>query len=107
MQYCGYRKRFPVRGLITAAAFLTAADLLLTYIGLELGYLAELNPLMHRVFTSEKLLCALPVFLLLCFTLLYHYAEKVSWAGGAIAAVVVLKAAIIIRHLAILAAARG
>jgi hypothetical protein len=94
--------RFRVKGLITAVALATAADIALTYIGLRHGYLIELNPLMDYVLKSGQLRIVLTLYLALLFALLYRYAEMVRWLGSAMFAVLVLKAAILFQHLAIL-----
>jgi hypothetical protein len=95
--------QFNVRRLITAVLLLTVADIVLTLTGLHHGYLAELNPLMRFVLESPVYLkYVLPCYLLLCFAVLYYHAEAVRWLGPAVAALALLKIAVLLKHLAII-----
>lgn len=95
-------KRSRVKALIIAVAVMTAVDILLTAIGLRHAYLAELNPLMLYIFQSGPVIYLLPLALLLCFAILYHYSEAVRWLGGVMIVLAALKALILVQHAIIL-----
>jgi hypothetical protein len=91
-----------VRKLITLVALLTVLDILFTYCGMQRGYLVELNPLMKILLESNCWLLLLPLYFALHFGLLYRFAGRVTWLGGAMLALMVIKIAVLVQHLSIL-----
>ena len=92
-----------VRKLIAVVALLTVLDILLTVCGMQCGYLEELNPLMKILLESNCWLLLLPLYFTLLFGLLYRFAGRVTWLGGASARVSWrLKPAVLVQHLSIL-----
>lgn len=101
------RKQSRIKMLIMAVVVMTAADILLTAVGLRNGYLVELNPMMLFILDSKLMIYLLIPALLVCFAVLYYYSEAVRWLGGVMTAIAVVKALILVQHFVILARVFG
>ncbi|NLY39771.1 MAG: hypothetical protein GX044_10815 [Firmicutes bacterium] len=95
-------QKITVRKLIAVVALLTVLDILLTVCGMQCGYLEELNPLMKILLESNHWFLFLPPYFTLLFGLLYRFAGRVTWLGGAMFALVAIKTAVLVQHLSIL-----
>ena len=102
MAYSALSQKITVRKIITAVALLTGLDILFTVYGIQGGYLEELNPLMKMLLGSKHWLLLLPPYFTLLFGLLYRFSGRVSWLGGAMLALVLIKTAVFVQHLLIL-----